>query len=208
MAKREFAIDVSNVNPASERVVRDSGSVALICKATEGDSFRDKTLPAHRKIAKTVGIPFGSYVFLHARSAGDEAAAYLAYAKPKRGDIQPVIDAEGGGLDGASMGDMAARVDACARELETHGYRPILYASSSFWTQLVAERPTLRRLRVWEAQYPGLFSRWLPRFAKLRIRLGRGATVVLWQWTDRDSVDGHGYDDSLLLAPLDSLLIP
>jgi hypothetical protein len=68
--------------------------------------------------------------------------------------------------------------------------------------------PKLKRLRVWEAQYPGRFTRWFPRIARLRIRLGTGVSVVLWQWTDEYAVGGHRYDASALLTDIGNLQIP
>ena len=82
-----------------------------------------------------------------------------------------------------------------------------LYASASYWQPLHRERPELRRLRVWEADYPGRFTRWFPRLAAMRVRLRHGVTVVMWQWTDRYQLGGRGFDASRLLAPLESLLI-
>src|SRR5262249_48004746 len=182
-----FVLDVSSRNPATLQQVRDSRCVALEAKATEGATYRDPTLAGHRKIAAELGLPFGSYLFLHPSSSGSEADAYLVYAQPRPGDIQPVIDAEV--RDGSSFQTVAARVESCARGLEARGYQPILYASASFWRQLFAATPDLKRLRVWEAQYPGRVTRWLPKLAAMRIKLGHGVTVVMWQFTDRYAVD-------------------
>lgn len=194
-----LALDVSNNNPITAAQVKASGAVVLICKATEGSDFQDKTLAEHRAIAKQLGIRFGSYVFLHAGSTGDEANYYLRYAKPKHDELV-IIDSEPGGQDGKSIETMARRTHTCALELEQHGHRPILYASSSYWLQLVAVEPSLKRLRVWEAQYPGRFSRWLPRLSRLRTRLRHGVTVVMWQFTDSYVVGVRKYDASLVLT--------
>lgn len=201
----KLVLDVSNVNPIDRAAVHQSGAVALIAKATEGTSFKDLTLAAHRKVAAQVGVPFGSYLFLHPDSRGSEAAYYLAYARPTAGDIQPIIDAE---VTNLSIAMLASRTHFCARALEAEGYRPILYASASIWQQMVALDPSLKRLRVWEADYPGRFSRWFPRLARLRIRLRHGVSVVLWQWTDAYTVGGRRYDASALLTAIDNIRIP
>lgn len=201
----KLVLDTSNDNPASLVQVRDSKSVALICKATEGDNFKDPTLGTHRTIATKLKIPFGSYLFIHPDSTGDEALFYLTYAKPRKGNIQPIIDAEV--TDGESYLKVADRVESCAKVLESKGYNPILYSSSSFWQRLYKERPQLKRLRVWEADYPGRFTRWFPYLAKRRIKLMHGATVVMWQWTDSYLVDGKKFDASNLLTKLSNLLI-
>jgi GH25 family lysozyme M1 (1,4-beta-N-acetylmuramidase) len=204
--KREFVGDVSNNNPITAKEFADSGWVGLICKGTEGVSFTDKTLSTHRRIAARK--IFGSYLFLHAASPGNQAGFYLDYVKPKPGELQPIIDAEEGGRDGVTDYEFAARVDRCATALEQRDYEPILYSDVSTWKRLYAANPKLARLPVWEAQYPGRFARWFPRIAKLRLRLGHGATVILWQWTDREKEGGGSFDSSLVLADLDRYRIP
>lgn len=199
-----LVLDVSNNDPINYTTFVKSGSVALIAKATEGTSFQDRTLGAHRDVARGAKKPFGSYLFLHPNSSGSEAAFYLKYARPRRGDIQPIIDAE---VTNLGTAELARRSWACARALEQEGYSPILYASAGIWTSLIAAEPRLKALKVWEAQYPGRFTRWFPRLATLRIRLRHGVTVVLWQWTDRYAIGGRHYDASALLAPIDSILI-
>lgn len=201
-----LVLDVSNNDPIPASSIVGAGCEALICKATEGSSFRDATYPRHRAVALQAEIPFGAYLFLHTDSPGSEAGYFLDYAQPRPGDIQPIIDAEPPGVFANRAG--AARVDGCAAYLEARGYKPILYASAYFWRELVSLRPSLRRLRVWEADYPGRYDRWWPWLAAKRIRLGGGANVVLWQWTDRLAVGSGHYDASRLMVPLKSLLIP
>lgn len=202
----EIVLDTSSNNPISQSDLKASGAVALIAKATEGGTWTDPKYTQQRQVAKNAGVVFGAYLFLRIFSPGSEAGNFLKFAKPIPGDLQPIIDAEV--QDGGSWAQTAERVDRCAKALEAEGYRPLLYASSSFWQQLYAARPSLKRLRVWEAQYPGRFTKWFPRLAKLRIRLGHGVTVVMWQFTDSYDVNGKKYDASVLLASLDSITIP
>lgn len=206
----QLVLDVSNRNPITEQDLRRADAAALIAKATEGTTYQDPTLPQHRAAAKAVGIPLGMYVFLHQSSTGSEAQHFLDYAKPRPGDIAPIIDCEV--TDGQPMSAVAKRCNACATALEHAGYTgkaaPILYSSASFLKQLYAEQPALKRLRVWEAQYPGRFTRWFPGLARLRYRLANGATVVMWQWTSTYALAGRGFDASRLLVKLDSIRIP
>ena len=200
-----LVLDVSNRNPITRETLAKIAPAALIAKATEGDSFHDQLFAQHRTAARSLGIPFGSYLFLHPSSPGSEAGFYLAYATPRRGDLQPLVDVEA--TDGEPMNRVAARASSCLSELEAHGFAPLLYCSSSWWRELVAFEPTLRRFRVWEAQYPGRLERWTPAIARLRMRLGSGASVALWQWTDRYAADGRLWDASRLMVPVSSLLI-
>jgi GH25 family lysozyme M1 (1,4-beta-N-acetylmuramidase) len=201
----KLVLDTSNVNPITLDNLRASKAVALISKATEGTSFKDKWYGDQRRAARAAGVPFGAYVFLHPDSTGDEAKFFFEYARPRVGDIQPIVDAEVTTLGSAAL---AKRAYACLRALEARGFDPILYASAGIWTGMIAAEPRLKRYRVWEAQYPGRFARWFPRFAKLRIRLRHGVSVVLWQWTDAYTVNGHRYDASALLARRERILIP
>lgn len=199
-----LALDVSNVNPATLEQVRASRAKLLLCKATEGDGFKDRTLAAHRKIAAQLGIRFGSYLFLHTGSKTDEADFYLRYAKPRPGELV-IIDAERGGQDGRDLAALARRAHSCALELEAHGHRPILYCSAADWKTMIAAVPGLKRLRVWEAQYPGRVRAWSVRLKRLRWRLGRGASVVMWQFTDCFEAGGKGFDGSAILVRLGRL---
>lgn len=201
----KLVLDTNSYHPARLDDVRASKTVALINKATEGTSYQDKTLSNARTVAELAKIPFGSYVFLRPSSKGSEAKFYLDYARPRRGDIEPIIDAEDMSV---GISALAKRTQSCAKALEAEGYKPILYASSSIWQEMIALEPSLKRLRVWEAQYPGRFSRWLPRLAALRVKLRHGVTVVLWQWTDAYAVNGRRYDASALLVDVESILIP
>lgn len=199
----DIALDVSNVNPATAATVKKSGCKLLIAKATEGAGFDDRTLQAHRKIAHELHIRFGSYLFLHSFTKGSEAAEYLDWAKPRKGELV-IIDSEPGGQDRGNISDLARRTDRCAHALEKAGHKPILYASSSIWKQMVAAVPELKRLRVWEAQYPARLTRIVPGLLRLRAHL-RGGNVVLWQFTDAYRVNGHNYDASVLLVPVNRL---
>lgn len=202
---QRLVLDVSNNNPIDVRTARAAGAVALIAKETEGTSFRDGTAARHRAVARQLGIPFGGYVFLHVAHAEQQARNFLAYADLRPGDLQPIIDAEV--TDARTIAQVAAAIDAAARVLERHGYRPILYVPIDLWHRIVAELPALKRLRIWEPQYPGRFTLWAPSLARLRVRLRHGASVVLWQWTDRYQALGRHYDASRLLVRLDSLRI-
>ena len=183
-------LDVSNTNPIDRATLGELGPEALYCKATEGTWFKDATYGGHRQLAKAEGVPFGGYLFLHPRSPGNEAQYFLTYAKPRAGDLQPVIDAEV--RDAATFAQVAARVDSCAKVLEGAGFKPLLYSYTSFLQNLLTAVPDLSRLRVWQAAY-----------TMSRPKVGQGASVVLWQFTDHL----NGYDASKRFVPLTDLVI-
>lgn len=202
---RKFIIDTSNVNPGNRTQIRASQVVALIAKATEGTNFKDGVYDSQRGIARSLKIPFGSYVFWHPSSSGNEAEFYLKWAKPRKGDIQPIIDTEV--TDGKSMQAVANRVWSGAQYLTHNGYDPIIYGSSSWILELVALKPGLKNFRIWEAQYPGRFARWFPGLAAKRIKLRHGLSVVMWQFTDSYEIAGHKFDCSVLLTDLKNIQI-
>ena len=196
---RAIALDVSNNNPAGLTSVLNSGAVLLICKATEGLWFQDETLAAHRAVAKKLKIRFGSYMFLHGNAGGaNQAKYYVDYARPRPGELV-IVDSEEGGQLGATIEEMAARTHEALVYLKLHGAHPILYASSSYWTQLIRYSPALRTYPVWEAQYPKGISRWFPGLGALRTRLRHGVTTVLWQFSAAYQVGNRKYDASLIL---------
>lgn len=200
----QLVIDSNNHHPINGAQLKLSGAVALIAKATEGTVYRDPTYASQRIAASQAGVPFGGYVYIHWNDPGEQFKFFLEYAAPRKDELQPVVDAED---PKASMEQLARRAYACLTALEGEGYAPLLYCSSSVWTRLVAIEPRLKRFRVWEAQYPGRFARWFPRLAVLRAKLGRGATVVMWQWTDAYAVGKATFDASRLFVSVDKLRI-
>lgn len=187
----QLVLDVSNTNTIGTTLLKRSGAVALIAKATEGTTFIDRAYPSHREVAKAVGIPFGGYLFLHPDSHGSEADYFLRYADPRLGDLEPIVDAETG-LPEPS----AHRALSCLRRLEAEGYRPILYASASYLVSMLLERPELRKFRVWEAAYSGK-----------RQPIRHGVSVVMWQYTSTYRVLWRRFDASRLYVPVRQLLI-
>lgn len=208
--KLPLALDVSNTNPISldqAAYARDKlGIRMLIAKATEGTSYQDPTFHGHRSIASQLDLAFGSYLFLHALSPGDEAAYYLDFANPWAHEVV-IIDAEPGGQDDASINQMARRANSCAAELENAGRTPLLYASASYWLQLTGAVQALNQLRVWEAQYPQPPATvWDDTLLGERTKLGNGSHVSMWQFTDAYQVNGVGYDCSAMFdQPADML---
>lgn len=203
--KHGIVIDSNNFHPITSAELRAAKAKGLLCNATEGTQYENPVLENQREAAKAAGIPFGSYLFLHPDSKGSEATFYLNYAKPRRGDFRPIIDAE---VTNLGLDELADRVNSCAHALEAYGpkVRPILYAGYEVWNHCVARHPRLKKLDLWFAQYPGA-TRYSAQLEKLRIRLN-GAHVVLWQFTDAYSIHGKTFDASVLYVPLKTLLIP
>lgn len=198
-----IGLDVSNTNPITSELFRQSKAEFLIAKATEGTSFKDGFFHLHRSIAREHNKVFGSYLFLHPNSVGSEASYYLDYAQPQKGDLQPIIDAE---ITSLGIGELAARILSCALALEHAGYKPILYIGPYLWYKVTKIRPAIKKLPVWEAQYPGHYNFFPLWISRLRIRL-KGGRVILWQFTDRYKVGTKYYDGSRRIRNLNKYLI-
>jgi GH25 family lysozyme M1 (1,4-beta-N-acetylmuramidase) len=178
-------VDLSNNNgPAAASAISAPGVKAVEAKGTEGLAFRDRDYPIFRVSAAKHRRAFGGYMFLHPGESGRAQARYfLAYAKPRPGDIEPVVDSETGSPSVAASATYAA-----LHELALHGYRPILYASSSYLQGLVSADPRIKRYRAWQAEYGPVLHR------------VAGVTTVAWQFTDRARVLGFSVDGSHLLV--------
>lgn len=200
----KLVIDTSNNNPISPAQLSYSKAVALIAKATEGTVFQDRTYEAQRAAAIAAGVRFGAFTYIHWNDPGQQYKFFLDYAKPRKGDIQPVVDAED---PKASIPELAKRAYECLEALEDSGYTPILYASASIWQSMIVVEPRLKRFRVWEADYPGKYTRWFPRLSVLRIALRHGVRVVMWQWTDKYSIGSRHFDASRLFVNAGSITI-
>ena len=178
-------VDLSNNNGTGAAVAIAAPGVRVVeAKATEGVKFRDGLYGTFRTTAAARHRAFGGYLFLHPTEGGAAQADYfLAYAHPRRGDIQPVVDSETGPPAAA-----AAATYAALRELVRRGFEPLLYASSSYVAGLVAADARLKQFRVWQAEYGPT------------LHLVPGVRVVAWQFTDRAHVGGIAVDGSHLLV--------
>lgn len=166
--------DLSNNNglEAGLKEIADRNTDAFYLKATEGLGFRDSTYPPFRDAIAKRGAVSGAYLFLHHDEDGEaQARAFLAYARPKAGDLQPVVDVEQGSA--ALSAHVAYKALAA---LEADGFAPILYTSTSWLSTLLKLEPRLGRFRVWQAEYGPVLHR-VPGFR-----------VIAWQFTDRQVV--------------------
>lgn len=185
-------IDLSNNNGAgAASAISAPGVHAVEAKATEGLGFRDGLYPTFRAAASRAHKPFGGYLFLHPSASGKAQADYfIAYARPKAGDLQPVVDDELGSPCASASSTLAA-----LHELVAHGYSPVLYTSAYWLGQLARCAPALKAFPVWEAEYGPVLTR------------VSGFHVIAWQYTDNSGVKGLRIDGSRLLVPVSSLVI-
>lgn len=95
-------IDLSNQNGRVDLSHGFSGLDFVIAKCTEGTTFVDTSFFNYESQAKTLGVEFGAYHFLHAENLDGESEAlfFLSHFKPESG-IGIWIDYETYGLEAA-----------------------------------------------------------------------------------------------------------
>lgn len=123
--------DLSHHNPTPDlTLAKLAGLKFLYHKVTEGTSFVDPTYAARRLLAKVASVPFGGYHFAHFESEADarvEAHFFLARARPKPGDLRPMLDLEVNAA-GLSRAELTRCVKIWVDEVEhAVGVKPIIY---------------------------------------------------------------------------------
>lgn len=171
-------------------------------KATEGRTITDSNYSKRRKQARQAGMPFGAYHF--ARPDGNDAEAeaqwFLKRARPKPGDLVPMLDLETN--DGRlSQADLTQWVWRFAEAVRSNcGVRPIVYTPFNLEQRY--------RMRLWVARYSD--SNTAPRVPEPWPRWD------IWQFSDGqygkpDQVAGFGHVDLNVMRKglsVEDLLIP
>lgn len=190
-----YLVDISNWNTPDWDAFKHK-LVGVYNKEGEGLTWHDPTYGRNRATAAARRIPFGAYYFHHPKYSGvAQAQAFLAGAKPRPGDLRPVIDTETS--DDHSYGDIGRNVLVMAQTIRAAGINPILYASQSWIQRLVSASPGLKNFDWWQAEYG-------PRLHRVP-----GVRYVMWQFTDKMVVGKGRFDgDLLLVRNLTPLLIP
>lgn len=188
-------IDVSNVNGSiAWAMVKYAGVEFAFVKATEGLTFDDELMRAHRAKAAAAGIAVGLYHFarpdLHPGREGAIAEARhfaRAIGKVGRDELRPALDLErGGGIRPEQHAAITAWAFAFLGELERLvGVRPIFYSYSAFIDGNMGGAHGLERFPLWLANYGANDGRAHPV-----ARPGRWEAITVHQFTSRGSVRG------------------
>ena len=159
----------------------------VITKCSEGRTYVDPTYAGFAQRVRTVpGLIFGSYVFLDAGDPSPQVAHYLSAAHLQPGDLQPVVDAEAAGLTQQQTFD-------ALHQLEASGYRPILYASLSFFNDVLGS--------------PNRWWLWLAAYRDTLPALPAGVKLFAWQHADNSVFPGVAkpVDGNYLYVPVADL---
>lgn len=184
-------IDVSHHNGTVDwpRVAEQDIDFAWI-KATEGSSHVDSRFAANWAESQRAGIATGAYHFMSFESPGaDQAHNMIATVPRVAGTLAPVVDLEPyWSRNGHSKGNLPpatevrAILDPLLSTLEEHyGIAPVIYTTPSayraYLVDLYPDNPIWFRSVAWPPRVPD----------------GRDWTV--WQYSNRDRLDGVGSED-------------
>lgn len=162
----------------------EAGGLAVICKATEGTSYKDKDYPTFREQAAKAGLGFASYHFFRPGDPTAQANYYLAYAKPDQGE-RVVIDWEDDATTLANAVKFLQVIQAARPDLQL-----TVYSGHTCKTQLGSTRDQwlADNTSLWLAQYttgsPSWPSATWPQWS-------------LWQYSEKGRVAGFAGDVDL-----------
>lgn len=183
-------IDVSHWQNAIDwPSVAGAGVTFAFMKATEGQTFVDDHYELNRAGAAASGIRIGAYHYARPDATPDDAVLeadhFMAIARPRSGDLYPVLDLESsGGLATEALIDWVwAFLD---RVHETTGLKVIIYSGPTFWRTHMGDTDEFAT-----GGYPGL---WIAHWGVAKPDVpandwgGWGATF--WQYSSCGSVPG------------------
>jgi len=163
---------------------KNAGIVAIIHKATEGATFRDKEYRGRKAIAKSHGFLWGAYHFSSGGSVTDQVDNFLEHAQPDDDDLI-VLDFEPSS-SGANMTLEQAHRFVEMIKNETGRY-PLIYGGSMLREGIgTRPDPILANCPLWYARY---------RDRPIGIPTQVWTSFTLWQYTDgNDGPEPHRVD--------------
>ena len=162
------------------------GCPLVICKSSQGRGYTDPTFAGFAQRIRSVPLILGAYCYLDTGPEAPQVAHFIDVSHLQKGDLQPVIDAEAAGLGkAATLATMA--------DLEGRGYRPILYCSLSFFSDVLGS--------------PTDWWLWVAAYRKTLPRLPAGVKLFGWQSSDNAACPGipDPCDMSYLYVPVADL---
>ncbi|WP_020179978.1 glycoside hydrolase family 25 protein [Methylopila sp. M107] len=180
-------IDISHRNHVEDFArVRRAGIAAVIHKATEGATFRDRLYRERRAAAKAAGLKFGSYHFSSGVAVEDQVKNYLDHADPQDDELICLDWEESFAGRDMTLSEAEAFValvrDRTGRLPAIYGGRHLREACAGVARSILSDCPLwYARVAPEPKGIPDLWPRW-----------------TLWQYTDGASgpephaVDGIG----------------
>lgn len=174
-----LVIDISHYqpDPINWKQLKDAGTIGVIHKATEGNSYVDDKLFSRAKAATDAGLCWSTYHFLRPGSMTDQIDHYLNTINPKVGE-RICLDHED---DRVSLDDLCQCVDYI---LEKRGDLQItIYSGHLIKDQLSGKTSDLlsEYTSLWLAQYTTGTPSWPTQV---------WPAYSLWQYTDKGTAVG------------------
>lgn len=166
-------VDLSHHNTVTDfHAAKAAGVLAIIHKATDGDTFRDQKYLDARVRSNQSGLLFGSYHYMRDGDGKKQADFFIRYMCTGL----PVLDFEEGSSDTAE--------EFVQRFKEITGKIPILYGGMAWLDSFTNRSKRLGHLTV-------QCKRWIARYGPNAPR----GEWSMWQYTDKSEVPGLGLVD-------------
>lgn len=203
-----YSIDLSHNNDQFNWEQLSPDINLVICKATEGATFRDNMLPHYLSETATKAVGLGLYHFLHFNvPAVDQAKNFLDYCSSCGIEWDSVdmiaLDVENTNED-AWVEQHQSLSQALVQDWlnivqEATGRKSFIYTYKGFWVPTLGNPKTFAGYPLWVASYqdaaPGMFGGW--------------TTSQLWQFSQRGSHisanDGGDIDWSKTMLSLEEI---
>lgn len=176
--------------PLDFQAARNSGTLGVIFKASQGTGYRDPTYEKSRRLAKQAGLLWGAYHFGTAGDVRTQVNTYLAAAQPDA-DTLICLDFEKNEQTPANTMNPQQALQFLDLVTQKLGRRPRFYTGPHMYSVFgKVPQPQFAGYRVWWARYAAvtdLHPTWQEYF--------------LWQYTDGHagpkphSIPGFGFCD-------------
>lgn len=169
--------DVSNNQGASLNIGALPGHF-IICKATEGTTFKDKFLASYMASAQGIKLT-GCYHYMTTKDPTAQADFFTSVVKPYIGRAILCLDVEEKGIT-------ADMVQTCVERIHANtGVWPIIYVSLSFLQSGIVNAATRLKCGIWLANWQKNLptSQWPKSLPSMN--LPSNTTVAIWQFTSR-----------------------
>jgi lysozyme len=169
-------IDVNHNNSINFTKLREAGIVAIIHKATEGETFKDSKYKTRKKQALDLGFLWGAYHFSSGRDPSSQVSNFLSVEDAEDPNILIALDWEDS-TSGANM-TLAQAKQFVSEVHERTGRFPLLYGGS-----LIRENVTEEDKILFEN-----CPLWFARFRETPIGIPEDTwrKATLHQYTDGD----------------------
>jgi lysozyme len=188
-------IDVSHHQKVIEwdTVVAKQDLRFAFVKATEGGDFTDSLFCNNWDALERLGVHRGAYHFFRAYGCGyEQAVHFLKTVEMKPGDLAPVLDLET--TDGIPAISWLEEANIWIKTVENHlGIKPIIYTNLHFYEKYLA----------------GVFDEyplWIARYSEEMPFLSTGKQWDIWQYSNKEYVDGIEKKVDMNVFQGDSLL--